>query len=53
MEVWMEAVTTVGFPIVISIYLLMRMERKLDTLSSALTRLDQTLSRWMEESRSA
>jgi len=33
-----------GFPIVVSIYLLVRVEKKLDDLTAAITRLEQKLA---------
>lgn len=33
-----------GFPMLVAVYLLVRVEKKLDTLTEAITRLEQVLS---------
>ncbi|NPV27908.1 MAG: YvrJ family protein [Firmicutes bacterium] len=45
MEELVGQVANVGFPIVISIYLLVRIEKKLDDLTVAITQLGQILGR--------
>jgi hypothetical protein len=42
-EIWFQ-VGNYGFPMVLAIYLLMRVEKKLDALTMAITRLEQVLS---------
>ncbi|EJO5348648.1 YvrJ family protein [Clostridium botulinum] len=37
-------ISDVGFPIAVSLYLLLRMEKKLDELTKALTALDKTIT---------
>lgn len=42
-EIWVQ-VGNYGFPMLVAIYLLVRVERKLDALTAAITRLEQVLS---------
>ncbi|HHV34149.1 MAG TPA: YvrJ family protein [Syntrophomonadaceae bacterium] len=42
-EIWVQ-VGNYGFPMLVAIYLLVRVERKLDALTVAITRLEQVLS---------
>ena len=44
MEALWNQIGNFGFPIVVSIYLLVRVEKKLDDLTSAITRLEQKIS---------
>lgn len=39
MEEWIQVVSEVGFPIVVTLYLLHRIESKLDTLNSTIQML--------------
>lgn len=43
MEEFLNSVTNLGFPIVLSMYLLTRIESKLDKLSEAITELNKTI----------
>lgn len=43
MENLVTVVADLGFPIVVTIYLLIRMERKMDTLGEAINRLSNTI----------
>jgi len=45
-EVWLNMLQNLGFPIVVTFYLLMRIEAKLDQLAASIVRLDQTLQEW-------
>lgn len=45
MEEILKLITTYGFPVVISIYLLFRMEQKLTTLQSAIEKLSEVIAR--------
>lgn len=45
-EVWLNMLQNLGFPIVVTFYLLMRIEAKLDQLAASIFRLDQTLQEW-------
>lgn len=45
-EIWFQ-VGNYGFPMVLAIYLLVRVEKKLDALTVAITRLEQALSRFV------
>jgi hypothetical protein len=42
MEEWLSAIANFGFPIVITGYLLLRMETKLDKLTEAIQALKET-----------
>lgn len=41
-EIWLQ-VSNIGFPMAVAIYLLVRVEKKLDDLTMAITRLGETL----------
>lgn len=43
MESWVSAITEVGFPVVVTLYLLHRIERKLDVLNQSIQRLPAQL----------
>ena len=45
MEVIYSSIANLGFPIVISVYLLVRIEGKLDELSKSITELAQAISK--------
>ncbi|MDY0235536.1 MAG: YvrJ family protein [Gudongella sp.] len=45
MEVIYSSIANLGFPIVISVYLLVRIEGKLDELSESITDLAQAISK--------
>lgn len=40
---WMNAIGNIGFPIVITIYLLFRFEKKLETLSKGISELTKVV----------
>ncbi|KMM39325.1 YvrJ family protein [Guptibacillus hwajinpoensis] len=44
MESWMSLISDVGFPIVVMLYLLHRIEEKLDTLNDTILLLPKHLS---------
>lgn len=44
MSIWLEAVSNIGFPIVITLYLLSRIENKLDILNASIRELPKQLS---------
>lgn len=44
MEEWIQVVSEVGFPIVVTLYLLHRIESKLDTLNSTIQMLPNQLN---------
>ncbi|MDQ0483873.1 YvrJ family protein [Guptibacillus hwajinpoensis] len=44
MESWMSLISDVGFPIVVTLYLLHRIEEKLDTLNDTILQLPDHLS---------
>jgi len=44
MEDLLKAVANVGFPIAVAVYLLVRIESKLDTLSASINQLSTILS---------
>lgn len=48
MEEFLTAVANYGFPIIVSAYLLIRMEQKLDTLERAITELNHTIERLIQ-----
>ena len=48
MDVWIDLLQNFGFPIVVTFYLLMRIEAKLEQLASSIVRLDQTLQEWVQ-----
>lgn len=43
-ELWLQ-IGNIGFPMAVAIYLLVRVEKKLDDLTMAITRLGETLRR--------
>lgn len=43
MDTWINMIKDVGFPIVVTLYLLRRIEAKLDTLNQTIQRLPQQL----------
>lgn len=45
MEEFLTAIANYGFPIIVSAYLLVRMEQKLDTLEKAITELSHTIKK--------
>ncbi len=49
MDVWIDLLKDLGFPIVVTFYLLTRIEAKLEHLASSIIRLDQTLLEWLEK----
>ncbi|WP_076850160.1 YvrJ family protein [Rubeoparvulum massiliense] len=48
MEEWVTLLSNFGFPVVLSIYLLLRFERKLDQLIDSLEQMNQNIqfTRW-------
>ncbi len=44
MESWMSLISDVGFPIVVTLYLLHRIEQKLDTLNDTILQLPDHLN---------
>ncbi|MCA0987188.1 YvrJ family protein [Guptibacillus algicola] len=44
MESWMSLISDVGFPIVVTLYLLHRIEQKLDTLNDTILQLPENIS---------
>lgn len=49
MDVWISLLKDLGFPIVVTFYLLMRIEAKLEQLAATIVQLDQTLLQWLEK----
>lgn len=49
MEEWVSFIGNVGFPIVVTLYLLHRIENKLDTVVLAIEKLPQQLKSTAEE----
>ncbi len=43
METWLSLISDVGFPAVITLYLLHRIEKKLDNLNDSITALPQKM----------
>ncbi|MED0677392.1 MULTISPECIES: YvrJ family protein [Aneurinibacillus] len=43
MNEWVAFISNVGFPVTITLYLLVRIEAKLEQLASSITQLTQTL----------
>lgn len=43
MEEWLSVISDVGFPIVVTLYLLHRIERKLDTVNESILTLPERL----------
>jgi hypothetical protein len=48
-DVWIGLLKDLGFPIVVTLYLLMRIEAKLEQLATSIVQLDQTLLQWLEK----
>ncbi|WP_028991184.1 YvrJ family protein [Thermacetogenium phaeum] len=48
-DIWMQ-IGNYGFPMLVAVYLLVRVEKKLDTLTEAITRLEQVLSLYLRSS---
>jgi len=46
-----EQLSDVGFPIAVSLYLLLRIEKKLDEITKALTTLDKTITSVMKQQK--
>ncbi|WP_377890526.1 YvrJ family protein [Alkalihalobacillus sp. R86527] len=44
MESWMSLISDVGFPIIVTLYLLHRIEQKLDTLNDTILQLPENIS---------
>jgi hypothetical protein len=44
MEEWLGMISEVGFPIVVTLYLLHRIERKLDTVNESILKLPERLN---------
>lgn len=44
MEQWLSLISDVGFPIVVTLYLLHRIERKLDTLNQSILLLPERMN---------
>ncbi|APH14302.1 yvrJ family protein [Clostridium sporogenes] len=44
-----KLISDVGFPIAVSLYLLLRIEKKLDEITKALTSLDKTITSVMKQ----
>lgn len=44
MDQWIPLIGNVGFPVVVAMYLLMRIESKLDRLTTAIDVLSQTVT---------
>ena len=49
MDEWFHVLQNFGFPVVVTFYLLMRIEAKLEQLASSIIRLDQTLQEWAQK----
>ncbi|MEX2104377.1 MAG: YvrJ family protein [Bacilli bacterium] len=45
MEAWLPMVREIGFPIVVTLYLLVRIEGKLENLTQSIVQLSHTLNR--------
>ncbi|HBJ2610927.1 YvrJ family protein [Clostridium botulinum] len=50
-EQLIKIVSDVGFPIAVSLYLLLRIEKKLDEITKALTSLDKTITSAMKQEK--
>ncbi|APF28349.1 YvrJ family protein [Clostridium botulinum] len=48
-EQLIKLISDVGFPIAVSLYLLLRIEKKLDEITKALTSLDKTITSVMKQ----
>lgn len=46
MDGWVDLLQNLGFPIAVTFYLLMRIEAKLEQLTSSIVHLNQTLQEW-------
>ncbi|EPY2272858.1 YvrJ family protein [Clostridium sporogenes] len=46
-----KLISDVGFPIAVSLYLLLRIEKKLDEITKALTSLDKTITSVMKQQK--
>ncbi|AJD28011.1 YvrJ family protein [Clostridium botulinum] len=46
-----KLISDVGFPIAVSLYLLLRIEKKLDEITKALTSLDKTITSAMKQEK--
>ncbi|NFH65840.1 YvrJ family protein [Clostridium botulinum] len=46
-----KLISDVGFPIAVSLYLLLRIEKKLDEINKALTSLDKTITSTMKQEK--
>lgn len=44
MEAWLPMVREVGFPIVVTLYLLMRIESKLENLTQSISQLSHSIN---------
>ncbi|EPY2276213.1 YvrJ family protein [Clostridium sporogenes] len=50
-EQLIKLISDVGFPIAVSLYLLLRIEKKLDEITKALTSLDKTITSVMKQQK--
>ncbi|HCL4547294.1 YvrJ family protein [Clostridium botulinum] len=50
-EQLIKIVSDVGFPIAVSLYLLLRIEKKLDEITKALASLDKTITSTMKQEK--
>ncbi|EJP6472368.1 YvrJ family protein [Clostridium sp. FAM 1755] len=50
-EQLIKIVSDVGFPIAVSLYLLLRIEKKLDEITKTLTSLDKTITSAMKQEK--
>ncbi|KGO15480.1 YvrJ family protein [Clostridium botulinum] len=50
-EQLIKLISDVGFPIAVSLYLLLRIEKKLDEITKALTILDKTITSIMKQQK--
>ena len=48
---WVQLVSNYGFPIVVSLYLLIKTQQKLEEVSTLLTRITENLNNVREEKR--
>ncbi|WP_061330197.1 YvrJ family protein [Clostridium botulinum] len=46
-----KLISDVGFPMAVSLYLLLRIEKKLDEITKALTSLDKTITSAMKQEK--
>lgn len=49
MEIWLSAVTEIGFPAVVTLFLLYRIEAKLDQLDQSIQNLPYSLTEYSAE----